>query len=167
MNKNKTLEEFYIQHRGKLLNKIKRRIFDSQEAEDVLQNAFVKALSSLDRYDPSRHIAPWFNGIMQNCIKDCRREFLRNCASSMHESYDEFNELDFPEEDRELNIDWLQVDQVKAAIDSKSDSTNTVLQLYFLYNYPSNDIAEMTGVGYGVVRQTISTFKKEMRESVE
>lgn len=44
-----------------------------QDAEDALQEAFVKAFRSLDRFDPDRPFGPWFFQILRNQCRDALR----------------------------------------------------------------------------------------------
>lgn len=44
-----------------------------QDAEDALQEAFVKAFRSLDRFDVSRAFGPWFFQILRNQCRDLLR----------------------------------------------------------------------------------------------
>jgi len=48
-----------------------------EDAEDALQEAFVKTWHSLDRFDPERAFAPWFFQILRNQCRD----FLRSRQS--------------------------------------------------------------------------------------
>jgi len=46
---------------------------NTADAEDALQEAFVKAYRSLDRFDPARPFAPWFFQILRNACRDLLR----------------------------------------------------------------------------------------------
>src|SRR5262249_51645980 len=46
-------------------------------AEDVVQDAFLRALGALDRYDPARPFAPWLRRIVVNRALDVWREERR------------------------------------------------------------------------------------------
>lgn len=46
---------------------------NAEDAEDALQEAFVKTFRSLDRFDPSRAFGPWFFQILRNQCRDLLR----------------------------------------------------------------------------------------------
>lgn len=57
---------------------VRRYVGDADEAYDVLQDAFVAALSNLHRYDPERPFDVWLRRIALNKCRDrARREAVR------------------------------------------------------------------------------------------
>jgi RNA polymerase sigma-70 factor, ECF subfamily len=46
---------------------------NAEDAQDALQDAFVKAFRSLDRFDPARAFGPWFFQILRNQCRDLLR----------------------------------------------------------------------------------------------
>ncbi len=58
---------------GPVFGLCRRLLGDEAEAEDRVQEAFLKAYEHLDRYDPARRFAPWLFRIAQNaCIDGLR-----------------------------------------------------------------------------------------------
>ena len=46
---------------------------NSEDAQDALQEAFVKAYDTLDRFDPGKPFGPWFFQILRNQCRDMLR----------------------------------------------------------------------------------------------
>ncbi|NKB98079.1 MAG: sigma-70 family RNA polymerase sigma factor [Pseudomonadales bacterium] len=57
----------------------------ASDAEDSVQNAAVKAISSFDRYDPSRPFKAWFFKILKNCCLDRLRKSQREQTNAYEE----------------------------------------------------------------------------------
>ncbi len=65
-------------HKHWLYRFVRRYVGDADEAYDVLQDAFVAALSNLGRYDPARPFEAWLRRIALNKCRDrARRETVR------------------------------------------------------------------------------------------
>jgi RNA polymerase sigma-70 factor (ECF subfamily) len=65
-------------HKHWLYRFIRRYVSDADEAYDVLQDAFVSAMSNLNRYDPARPFEAWLRRIALNKCRDrARREAVR------------------------------------------------------------------------------------------
>jgi RNA polymerase sigma-70 factor (ECF subfamily) len=60
-------------HRQKLLNYLRKRLSDNHIAEDVLQDALLKALRSAHDLNDQEKLLPWFYRILQNTITDMHR----------------------------------------------------------------------------------------------
>jgi len=65
-------------HKHWLYRFIRRYVGDADEAYDVVQDAFVSAMSNLSRYDPGRPFEAWLRRIALNKCRDrARREAVR------------------------------------------------------------------------------------------
>ncbi len=65
-------------HKHWLYRFVRRYVGDADEAYDVVQDAFVSAMSNLARYDPSRPFEAWLRRVALNKCRDrARREAVR------------------------------------------------------------------------------------------
>jgi RNA polymerase sigma factor (sigma-70 family) len=96
LDKKRILKEYYALEYDNLAKKIGRRVFDAQDIDDVLQEAFTKALEYLDSFKGDRPFPNWFGVILQNTVKDYRTEFLNNKAGLSHNDAEELDEDNFP-----------------------------------------------------------------------
>ena len=58
-----------------------RKLHNTEDASDVVQETFVKAYRSLKDFDTNRPIRPWLTRICMNCIVDLARQRKNNCES--------------------------------------------------------------------------------------
>jgi RNA polymerase sigma-70 factor (ECF subfamily) len=58
-----------------------RKLHNTEDASDVVQETFVKAYRSLKDFDTNRPIRPWLTRICLNCIVDLARQRKNNCES--------------------------------------------------------------------------------------
>ncbi len=61
------------QHKHWLYRFIRRHVGDADEAYDVMQDAFVSAMSNLNRFDPERPFEAWIRRIALNKCRDHAR----------------------------------------------------------------------------------------------
>ena len=69
MKSNLNIEKYYIENRRKLIGRITNRVGSNVEAEDILHDAFVKALSA-KTFCEVKELDRWFNTIITNVIND-------------------------------------------------------------------------------------------------
>ena len=67
------------------------RLNDSHKAEDVLQETYLAAVKSVDKYDGRVPIKFWLRGIMKNKIVDSIKKDLRELNESELDSFPELN----------------------------------------------------------------------------
>lgn len=167
MNSINILSKHYKDNKPDLLNRARQRAFDPQDAEDILGDALLKALSYIDSFNPKKDIGAWFYTILNNTIRDYRTDFLKNKAGSSHESAVEFTEVEEELCNEDNSFELYTLDKIRGEIDKKSGNTNIILRMYFYEEYSPKDIAELVDTTSHSVRETIHRFKKEMREKYE
>lgn len=124
---------------------------NSQDAEDIVQNAFVKIYKAIDRFDPERPFYPYFFTIVKNEI----REFLRK--NKIHLALQE--DIVSEEKDVDFGFDDL--------IRNLKPDYQKVLKLYFEEGYPYKDIASKLGKPINTIKTLIRRAKEELREKLK
>lgn len=159
-SKRTILKNYYVNNYDQLCQDIRRRGVNPSDIEDVVQEAFTKALTFLETYEEEREFGTWFYTILNNCHKDyVRQEILKG------QTKDDFDEDNFPIMSPDIEVDYLQIKRIKEDIDAKPEPLSTVLRLYFVYNYAPLDISYLVdGLARKTIRNYISDFKTEMRE---
>lgn len=71
------LAELVRHHQDAVYHLALRLLDDPEEARDVAQEAFVRALTHLDRFDPGRPFRPWILRIAANLAQDRLRRARR------------------------------------------------------------------------------------------
>lgn len=155
---NKVLEQFYKDERENLLRRLNYGAGSPSNAEDVLQEAFVRALIYWDTFDPERkELGAWFNTIMRNALRDFKRE---EWLFGMGEEFDEeqYDPQEMPVNESEL------VKKIYEMVDGKIDDHQEILLLYFEKHYSPKDIANITNFKVKTIKQVVWRFKNEVLE---
>src|SRR5690606_13643533 len=122
---------------------------NGEDAEDVLQEAFVSAFKNLDRYRGDSTFGAWLKRIVVNKSINVIKKRRGNVLVQPEE-------LDIPEEESEPDYrPELSVDTVRRCIDMLPDGYRAVLSLYLLEGYDHEEIA-------GILEVTESTSKSQL-----
>lgn len=155
---NETLGKFYEAERDNLVRRLAYGAGSPQAAEDVLQEAFVRALVYQDTFDPAhKELGAWFNTIMRNALRDFKRaEWL----FGMGEEFDEeqYDPQEMPIDESEL------VKKIYDMVEEKIEDHQEVLLLYFEKHYSPKDITNITGIKVKTIKQVVWRFKSEVIE---
>lgn len=127
-----------------------------QLAEDVVQDAFERALRSINSYDLDRPFGPWLHRIVTNRSVDILRsqQFGIPLDETKLAARDPYQAAD---DSREL----------LAALGELSDERRTVVVLRLLFGYAPEEVAEIIGVEVGTVHSRLSRGLADLRSRIE
>lgn len=132
---------------------------NEMEAEDVMQEAFLKALTRIDTYEGKVSFGAWLKKIVINRSLDHLKK--------RKVKFEELNEKIPEEECFSLSISEIQVEQLKKAIMKLPDGYRVVLSLYLLEGYDHEEIAEILGISNVSSRSQYMRAKQKLRQMVK
>lgn len=153
----KELRRFFAEEYDSLVKKATFRVRNFDDAEDVVMDAFRKAVEYWNSYDPSRkELGAWFNTILNNSIRTFQREkFMKHI--------EEDPDAEIPVDDSFDNKELYA--KIQEDINSiKEEARRNVLHLFFNQGYSYQGIEVVTDVSVRNCRYYVDEFKKEMRE---
>jgi RNA polymerase sigma-70 factor (ECF subfamily) len=131
---------------------------DSNDAEDVTQDAFIAALERLDEVDPDR-FSGWLLRIVRNRALNLRRSQSVRSAKPLAEAVDARSTSD-PQRDADRSI--LR-DDLSAAMRELTETQRQVVMLHDLEGYRHREIGEVLGISEGASRFHLSTARAALR----
>ena len=138
------------------------RILEQREdAEDVVQDAFVRALEHIDQLDRSRPFRPWFLRIVVNQALNFRRARGIRAAGPLPEVAAARGPL--PDRDAE-NADLRT--RLGAALDLLPEKQRTIVQLAELEGLSSVEIGRILDIADGTVRWHLHEARKALRQTL-
>lgn len=133
---------------------------DYAAAEDVVQEAFTRALTFYDSYDSTKgELTPWFNTILYNSLRDVQKE-MRGQPSE--------NIKDFCVEDMFAEYDLVNSPEKRLIISKhinliKNEKHKRILELFFLLGYTSTEISQIENkVSVSNVTTVVSRFRERV-----
>ncbi len=144
-------------YQGRLLNYFARMCASIEDAEDLVQETFVRLFNYRSRYRPIAGFPSFLFTLARHARLDMLRRSARNPASSAAEIGDD---ADLPSGDRTPD-DCIDV---KSAVDGLSEKLRetVALTVYAGLSYP--EAAEVLGVPAGTVKSRMFAAFEKLRE---
>lgn len=132
------------------------------EAEDVLQDAFVKAFKNLKAYSGKGPLGAWMRKIAVNTALEQYRsnKSLKNFGLM----------IDVTEAKLEIDdnaIEQLELEDLLAKIQALPDGFRTVFNLYAVEGYTHKEIGEMLGISDGTSKSQYSRARVMLRDMIQ
>jgi RNA polymerase sigma-70 factor (ECF subfamily) len=136
------------------------------QAEDLVQDTFVKVWRAAGSYEPTRgSLDTWVLLIARSmAIDTIRRRVLEARISAQQEKVPEATEGSEPERQAET-MDLA--DRARQAMSSLSPSQRAALELAYFGGKTSTEVAELEGIPVGTAKTRIRTALIRLRESLE
>jgi len=153
--------EVYRLYYKAMYNTALRVVHDQHKAEDIMQEAFLKAFSKIHTYNNTSSFGAWLKRIVINeSINEIRKNKPEYATEDM--SYHE------GEVEVKGNDDWgnLSLDRVKKGMEKLSTRYKTVLNLILLEGYDHREVAQIMDVSYNNTRVLYTRAKQKLRSIV-
>ncbi len=156
----KAQNELYKLYVGAMYNICRRMMGNSEEAKDVLQDAFIHAFTKLKTLKEERMFSGWLKRIIVNhCLNALKKKKDFAVSEDMVEH--------IPNENEENNeLYKYQVKKVMSALDKISVGTRTVLNLYVFEGYDHKEIAQILSISESASKSQYSKAKSKIREII-
>jgi RNA polymerase sigma-70 factor (ECF subfamily) len=155
---------------GYLVSKYLRRVVsiaygvvrNAHDAEDLAQEAFVKAYQSLGRFRADQPFGPWIFRIVTNAALDVmkHRGKFRHEAIAETEPAARRDDAALPAMSGEI------ARRIDAALEELPDMQRIVARLHLVEEFDHAEIAAMTQLSDGTVRSHLSLARKKLREKL-
>jgi RNA polymerase sigma-70 factor (ECF subfamily) len=131
---------------------------NEEEAEDVLQEAFINAFRNIDNYRGDATFGAWLKRIVVN-------KAINAVNRKKHDPIPDDERWDVAEEEQPADYGGgLTVDRVKRCIEDLPDGYRTVLSLYLLEGYDHQEIAEIMGITESTSKSQLNRAKAKLKE---
>lgn len=144
-----------------MYNTALRIVKDPHWAEDVMQEAFLKAFTKIDSFKGEVTFGAWLKKIVVNHSLDSYKKLNKVSLDPLDNVLYKVEDDSYTEE-AILDFRQLQLQQVLAAIQSLKESYRLILTLLFIEGYDQEEICEILQINPGNCRTTISRAKESL-----
>ena len=130
-----------------------------QEAEDVLQDSFIKIFKNLEGYRGDSRLDYWIKRIVVNTALNSKRKKLY--MYPMVDIDDVKNDYDHSKE-----LSGFQMEELLNMIRELPTGCRTVFNLFAIEGYSHKEIAEMLDVSEGTSKSQFSRARKLLQEKI-
>jgi RNA polymerase sigma-70 factor (ECF subfamily) len=148
-------EELFREHWPNAYRAALLVVHDAAAAEDIAQEAFLRAIRALDRFDRRRPFAPWLHRIVVNRAIDWSRARAARAESEL--------EGDRPAPERTPEVG----DDVLAALAALSPEHRAVIVMRYLLGYTPGEIAAQLDLPRGTVNSRLRRGLDDLQEQLE
>ncbi|WP_282135075.1 RNA polymerase sigma factor [Seonamhaeicola maritimus] len=160
-NNRKAQLQLYNQYCNGMYIVAHRFLKDASDAEDVVQEAFIKAFTKLHQYKAEVTFGAWLKRIVVNksidFLKSKKQHLVELDAVSL-------KVVDTPIEDKWLVDDAITLEDVKQAINKLPDKYQYVVMLYLIEGYDHQEISEILNISEVASRTQLSRGKVKLQE---
>jgi RNA polymerase sigma-70 factor (ECF subfamily) len=164
MTTSELIEDYARRKRPKLVGYARMIVKNEDDAQDVVQNALLKAFRMADSYLPFASIEAWLMRITRNCaLTYCgkparRREFAHEKLTGAQY---ELPAPDLAYEEKEL------IEAALAAIAALPPSLRAVMELIFVRRYTYQEAADELHAPLGTVKVRVFRARARIRELID
>ena len=134
-------------------------VLTHEDAEDAVQEGFLRAYQALDRFDPGQTFGAWLNRIVANAALDlARRRKVRNAEELSDAIPAVFRD---PAEDGELK------ERLQKAMTELPERARSVIVLHDVEGFTHAEIGEMLGIPGGTARSDLHHARQKLRTLLE
>lgn len=126
------------------------RLRNLADAEDCLQNTFIKLYTKAPDFKSEEHLKAW---LIKVAVNECRQFFRKNRKEL---SLEEIKELPIRSSSDELDISW--------AIMMLEPKYREILYLFYGERYTSEQIAEILGKNHNTVRTMLRRGRDKLKK---
>jgi len=135
---------------------------DREEANDFVQEGFIKLFNNLARYEFKGSFEGWMRRIfVNNAIDNIRRKKKNHLLLGEDEKLDAFSEKQKDVLDGQAELDPKLVME---AIQKLTPAYKAVFSLYVIEEYSHKEIAEMLGISVGTSKSNLAKAKQNLRK---
>jgi len=152
-------EELYNRFSGKMYAVCLRYAGNGNDAQDILQDGFVKIYKNLDRFRGEGSFEGWIRRIFVNtAIEHLRRKTYLTPIAEREE-----NTIPYKEK---TALDRLGEKDIMALISQLSPGYRTVFNLYVVEGYTHKEIGDILGISEGTSKSQLARARMILQDKV-
>ena len=133
------------------------------EAEDILQDSFIKVFNSIGAYQLGGSFEGWLKRIVQNtAINSYRSQLKFNLYVDVSEQ-----ELLLSDESPEAIFESLEAKEIILLLNRMPEGYRLILNLYCIDGYSHKEIAQMMNISEGTSKSQLFKAKKYLKSLLE
>ena len=156
-------------YKDELTNFAGRFLGDPDEAEDVVQETFVRVWRSRDSYTPAARFSTWVYTIASNLAKTRLRRWSLRRFVRLGEKHNDGQVFDLPDESAgpdDAADDAFREERIQQALKSLPVKFREVVVLRDIQQLSYEEIVAITGSGMGTVKSRINRARALLRDQL-
>ena len=131
-----------------------------QEAEEIMNDGFLKVFNNISKYDHSRPFKLWLRSIFINTALD---HYRKNKKHAHHINIDDLEIHDFSHD----IISKISAEEILLLVQSLPPSYRMVFVLYVVEGYTHQEIAYMLDIGVGTSKSNLRDARRKLQVMIK
>lgn len=143
--------ELFMRYKDAMFTVLFRMTGNREDAEDALQEGFVKVFTKLNTFKGNSSLGSWMKTV-----------FVRTAIEKMRSRYN-FLDIETVSEHSEVMDDELTGETLEKAILTLEDGYRNIFLLVEVEGYKHREVADMLGISEGTSKSQLSRAKKKLQ----
>lgn len=152
-------ERLYKLFYPKMMAVVRRYIDHYEQAEEVLNNGFLRAFQKIDQYTFQGSFEGWLRKIVFHSVSDYVKQNTRYNEKIMLVEKDEYVHKD--------HADKLYYEQLLQLVQQLPDATRSVFNMYIMEGFSHKEIGKMLGISEGTSKWHLSEGRRILKDKIE
>jgi len=140
---------------------------DRDEAQDILQDAFVKVFDNLEKYKITGSIEGWVRRIFVNTAIDHYRKYKNKFNLEEEGNIEDENSFYNELEENDSIYSKIKPTDIMEAMETLSPAYKLVFNLYAIENYTHQEVAEILEISPGTSKSNYAKAKAKIKTVLE
>jgi RNA polymerase sigma-70 factor, ECF subfamily len=150
-----------LEHRKKFVSFVEKRVGSKDDAEDIVQSAFIRGLQKGESIRDDESTVAWFYRVLRNAIID---HYRRNAARQRKNEAWGKEFIDKVEPDEGIRNEVCQC--INPVLDSLKPEYRDTLRLVDLEDQPLRAVAEQSGISENNAAVRVHRARRALRQRV-
>lgn len=158
-NERNAQEKLYKLFYSRMMSVVRRYIDSEMQAEEVLNNGFLRAFQKVQQYTFQGSFEGWLRKIVFHAVSDYVKQNARYNEKVVLIEKDEYVHKD--------HADRLYYNQLLEIVHTLPVATRTVFNMYVMEGYSHKEIGKMVGISEGTSKWHLSEGRRMLKEKIE
>ncbi len=158
-NERSAQEKLYHLFYPKMMAMVRRYIDHEEQAEEVMNNGYLRAFQKLGQYNFQGSFEGWLRKIIFHAVSDYVKQNHRYSEKVVLVEKDEMVHKD--------HADKLYYDQLVKLVQALPDATRTVFNMYVMEGFTHKEIGNLLGISEGTSKWHLSEGRRQLKEKIE
>ena len=158
-NERAAQEKLYKLFYSRMMGVVKRFIDHDEEAEEVLNNGFLRAFLKIGQYTFQGSFEGWLRKIVFHAVADYVKQYIKYNEKIVLIEKDEYIHKDY--------ADKLYYNELLEMVQALPYSTRTVFNMFVMEGYSHREIGKVLGISEGTSKWHLSEGRRMLKERIE
>ncbi len=158
-NERSAQEKLYHLFYPRMMGVVRRYIDHIEQAEEVLNNGFLRAFQKIDQYTFQGSFEGWLRKIVFHAVSDYVKQNSRYNEKIMLVEKDQYVEKD--------HADRLYYNQLLEMVQTLPVATKSVFNMYVMEGLSHKEIGKVLGISEGTSKWHLSEGRRILKDKIE